>query len=87
MAKGFGHMMNREQSKGFRGWLGYIEEAKASRFDELMQRSLGFMLNRKLAAALSSWLELVADRSSMAKLARATCFTASSRRGGARGSL
>ena len=32
-----------------------------------MQRSLGYMLNRKLAAALSSWLELVADRSSMAR--------------------
>ena len=53
MAKGLGHMLHREQSKGWRAWLGMIEDRAAAM--ELMQRSVGYMLNRKLASALASW--------------------------------
>ena len=52
-----GHLVNREQSKGWRAWIAMVDERAEAL--ALMQRSLGFMVNRKLGGGFASWREYV----------------------------
>ena len=65
MAKGLGHMMHREQSKAWRGWLGMIEERAATL--QLLRKGLSFMINRELARGFAGWVSSFATTAVMAK--------------------
>ena len=65
MRQGMGHMLNRELSRGWRGW-GEMISARAA-YIGLLRRGMSFMVNRELAQGFRRWSSSVGASSAMSR--------------------
>ena len=68
MSRALLHLMNRELSKGWRGWSAFYEDLIRKR--EALRRGLSHMLNRKLSGGWNAWCEMVAMKAEFMQLLR-----------------
>ena len=68
MARALKHLLNRELSRGWKGW--HTQWVEAARKREAMKRSLKHMFNRELSRGFGAWVLMADERRERMKIMR-----------------